>query len=87
MSHGSPNGTFLNLVNIVRGDPWLSLIKGSWVRVPVVLENLSPHIRQSSTGLLKGRVVCGLPVIHAPKRPLVVIQKEKRNLPGIAGPQ
>jgi hypothetical protein len=28
---------------------------------------------------IKSRVVCGLPVIHAPKRPLVIIQKEQGN--------
>jgi hypothetical protein len=30
---------------------------------------------------IKGRVVCGLPVIHAPERPLGIIRKEKGNLP------
>jgi hypothetical protein len=27
-------------------------------------------------GLIKGRVVCGLSVIHAPKRPILIIPKE-----------
>jgi hypothetical protein len=31
---------------------------------------------------IKDRVVCGLPVIRAPKRPLGIIRKESRNLPG-----
>jgi hypothetical protein len=65
------------------GDPWWrrstqdQMIPGlspgcTWQ----CLITLSPHVHQRSlTGFIKCRMVCGLPVIHAPKRPLGIIWK------------
>jgi hypothetical protein len=48
-----------------------------------IYHKVTNNMRQGRGQGIIGPVVCGLPVIHAPKRPIGIIRKEK----GISGPR
>jgi hypothetical protein len=45
------------------------------------LITLSQHVHQSSLNGFKGQLVCRLPLIHAPERPLGIIRKTVGEYP------